>query len=92
MSAANARVALEATGLPERRQAPHRALHPELNSAHVRFVGLHKTYPGQSAPALADIDLNIQHGEIFGIIGRSGAGKSSLIRTINRLDQPEPPS
>ncbi len=88
MSAANARVALEATGLPERRQAPHRALHPELNSAHVRFVGLHKTYPGQSAPALADIDLNIQHGEIFGIIGRSGAGKSSLIRTINRLEQP----
>ena len=88
MSAANARVALEATGLPERRQAPHRALHPELNSAHVRFVGLHKTYTGQSAPALADIDLNIQHGEIFGIIGRSGAGKSSLIRTINRLEQP----
>ena len=88
MSAANARVALEATGLPERPQAPHRALHPELNSAHVRFVGLHKTYPGQSAPALADIDLNIQHGEIFGIIGRSGAGKSSLIRTINRLEQP----
>ncbi|MEG1081388.1 MAG: methionine ABC transporter ATP-binding protein [Pseudomonas sp.] len=51
-------------------------------------MGLNKTYPGQDAPALADIDLNIQRGEVFGIIGRSGAGKSSLIRTINRLEQP----
>ena len=88
MSAANARVALDAAGLPEHALAPQRALHPHLNSAHIRFIGLHKTYPGQAAPALADIDLNIQHGEIFGIIGRSGAGKSSLIRTINRLEQP----
>jgi D-methionine transport system ATP-binding protein len=38
--------------------------------------------------ALHGIDLAIQHGEVFGIIGRSGAGKSSLIRTINRLEQP----
>ncbi|MBM3112688.1 ATP-binding cassette domain-containing protein [Pseudomonas sp. P66] len=69
-------------------QAEQRALHPELSSTHVRFIGLSKTYPGQSAPALEAIDLNIQRGEIFGIIGRSGAGKSSLIRTINRLEQP----
>ncbi|MFJ4372681.1 methionine ABC transporter ATP-binding protein [Pseudomonas japonica] len=88
MSTANARVALDAPPVAEVRPARQRALHPKLNSAHVRFVGLHKTYPGQDAPALADIDLNIQHGEIFGIIGRSGAGKSSLIRTINRLEQP----
>lgn len=38
--------------------------------------------------ALHGIDLAIQRGEVFGIIGRSGAGKSSLIRTINRLEQP----
>jgi D-methionine transport system ATP-binding protein len=38
--------------------------------------------------ALQGIDLAIQRGEVFGIIGRSGAGKSSLIRTINRLEQP----
>ncbi len=88
MSSANAHVARDAPPLEAPRPSPQRALHPELNSAHVRFVGLHKTYPGQDAPALADIDLNIQHGEIFGIIGRSGAGKSSLIRTINRLEQP----
>jgi len=65
-------------------------LHPELNNAHVRFIGVSKTYDGRQGPvdALKGIDLAIQHGEIFGIIGRSGAGKSSLIRTINRLEQP----
>ncbi|GFM76572.1 methionine import ATP-binding protein MetN 2 [Pseudomonas cichorii] len=65
-------------------------LHPDLNHAHIRFSNLGKTYHGQQGPvqALSNIELAIQKGEIFGIIGRSGAGKSSLIRTINRLEQP----
>ncbi|HEF4760577.1 TPA: ATP-binding cassette domain-containing protein [Pseudomonas putida] len=71
-------------------QAIQTELHPELNHAHVRFINLGKTYDGQQGPvaALHGIDLAIQRGEVFGIIGRSGAGKSSLIRTINRLEQP----
>jgi D-methionine transport system ATP-binding protein len=88
MSAATALLAPGEHPLAPLHQAQRLALHPELDSAHVRFIGLGKTYPGQSAPALEAIDLNIQRGEIFGIIGRSGAGKSSLIRTINRLEQP----
>jgi len=49
-----------------------------------------KTYNGEQGPvrALHGIDLAVRRGEIFGIIGRSGAGKSSLLRTINRLEQP----
>jgi len=74
-------------GLPPR-DAEQTELHPDLNRAHVRFINLGKTYDGQSVPALQGIDLAIQRGEVFGIIGRSGAGKSSLIRTINRLEQP----
>ncbi|MCX4062984.1 ATP-binding cassette domain-containing protein [Pseudomonas sp. S1Bt30] len=69
------------------RDAEHTELHPDLNRAHVRFINLGKTYDG-TVHALQGIDLAIQRGEVFGIIGRSGAGKSSLIRTINRLEQP----
>ncbi|QEK12993.1 methionine ABC transporter ATP-binding protein [Crassaminicella thermophila] len=38
--------------------------------------------------ALKDINLRIDKGDIYGIIGLSGAGKSSLIRCINRLEEP----
>lgn len=86
MSQANALRA--PTPQPIRSSARQQALRPEVNDAHVRFIGLGKTYPGQPQPALQGIDLNIRRGEIFGIIGRSGAGKSSLLRTINRLEQP----
>lgn len=48
------------------------------------------TYAGPTGPvhALKNINLKIQPGEIFGIIGRSGAGKSSLVRCINLLNRP----
>lgn len=85
MSSASAHRATTAAAPPPARE---QQLRPELSNAHVRFIGVGKTYPGQAEPALQGIDLNIQRGEIFGIIGRSGAGKSSLIRTINRLEQP----
>ncbi|MDM0029959.1 methionine ABC transporter ATP-binding protein [Variovorax saccharolyticus] len=56
----------------------------------VVFEGVGKTYQAASGPvhALRGIDLTVPAGGIFGIIGRSGAGKSSLLRTINRLERP----
>jgi len=42
----------------------------------------------ESITALKNINLEINDGEIFGIMGLSGAGKSSLIRCINRLEEP----
>lgn len=56
----------------------------------VVFRNLSKVYESSAGKvaALSDIDLEIPAGSIFGIIGRSGAGKSSLLRTINRLELP----
>jgi phosphonate transport system ATP-binding protein len=39
--------------------------------------------------AVNDASLRIEPGEMVGIIGRSGAGKSSLLRLINRLYAPQ---
>ncbi|MEH7225826.1 methionine ABC transporter ATP-binding protein [Bacillus sp. JJ1566] len=41
-----------------------------------------------SVTAVNNVDLEINEGEIFGIIGYSGAGKSSLIRLLNGLETP----
>lgn len=38
--------------------------------------------------AVEDLDLEIENGEIFGVIGYSGAGKSTFVRLLNRLEEP----
>lgn len=38
--------------------------------------------------ALHDINLTVEDGEFFGIIGHTGSGKSTLIQQLNGLIQP----
>ena len=56
----------------------------------IEFQNLTKIYHSgdRQVAALNGIDLKIHKGEIYGVIGYSGAGKSSLIRCVNFLEQP----
>ena len=38
--------------------------------------------------AIDGINLHVEKGDIYGIIGLSGAGKSSLVQCINRIEEP----
>ncbi|HEY9437743.1 MAG TPA: ATP-binding cassette domain-containing protein [Streptomyces sp.] len=52
--------------------------------------GLTKVYQsrGRAVTALDGVDLHVREGEVYGVIGQSGAGKSSLIRCVNLLERP----
>jgi putative ABC transport system ATP-binding protein len=40
------------------------------------------------AVLVADVSIDLTAGELLGIVGPSGSGKSSLLRLLNRLDEP----
>ncbi|MBY0453942.1 MAG: ATP-binding cassette domain-containing protein [Burkholderiaceae bacterium] len=44
--------------------------------------------PSASVKAVDQVSLHIRRGEVFGIVGTSGAGKSTVLRTINLLERP----
>lgn len=44
--------------------------------------------PKGKVQVLKNVNLKIKKGDIFGIIGFSGAGKSTMIRCLNRIEEP----
>jgi subfamily B ATP-binding cassette protein HlyB/CyaB len=55
----------------------------------VTFEQIAFRYRPDAAAVLSDIDLDIQPGEVIGIVGRSGSGKSTLTKLVQRLYTPE---
>ncbi len=56
-----------------------------MNETVYDIQNLVKRYPGQEKPANDSITLQINQGEIFGILGDNGAGKTTLVRQMVNL-------
>jgi subfamily B ATP-binding cassette protein MsbA len=55
----------------------------------LEFRDVTARYPGQPQPAIADVSFSARPGTVTAIVGRSGSGKSSLIKLIPRFYNPE---
>jgi ABC-type sugar transport system ATPase subunit len=49
--------------------------------------GVSKSFPG--VKALDNVSFAIHQGEVVGLIGENGAGKSSLLKVLNGIYQPD---
>jgi putative ABC transport system ATP-binding protein len=45
---------------------------------------------GQRRVVLDDVDITIEQGEFFVLLGKSGSGKSTLLNLISGIDKPDP--
>ena len=59
-------------------------LNQSLRVEHLSF-----TYPDAAQPSLRDISFDMQQGEILGIIGGTGSGKSTLVQVLLGLYHPD---
>ena len=55
----------------------------------LRFENVTFTYPNDEEPILKDVSFDIAAGEMVGVVGATGAGKSTLAQLIPRLFDPQ---
>ena len=66
-------------------QAPAQMPQTPAGAPAVEFRGVSMTYPGAGAPALRNVTFRVAPGGVVGIIGGTGAGKSTLAQLIPRF-------
>ena len=71
---------------PDTTQSKRVPLEAPISHAALRLAGITKRY--RSNTVLGPIDLSLEEGRIYGLIGENGAGKSTLIRIVMGLSKP----
>jgi ATP-binding cassette subfamily B protein len=65
------------------------AAEPVRFDAVIRCEGVDFTYPGKDLPVVSGLDLDVKAGEVVGLVGRNGVGKTTLIRLLAGLYAPD---
>jgi ATP-binding cassette, subfamily B, multidrug efflux pump len=62
---------------------------PQVSPGPLVAQGLRFHYPGQGRPALEDVSFRLHAGRTLGLVGPTGAGKSTVLRLLLRHHAPE---
>jgi ATP-binding cassette, subfamily B, bacterial len=55
----------------------------------IEFRNVSYQYPGRDEPALEDVSFTIEPGQTVALVGRNGAGKSTIVKLLGRLYDPD---
>jgi ATP-binding cassette, subfamily C, bacterial CydD len=61
---------------------------PALRAPSLRVDGVTFSYPSAHRPALRELDFELAAGEHVALVGRSGAGKSTVVAVLMRFSDP----
>ncbi|HSF66032.1 MAG TPA: type I secretion system permease/ATPase [Nitrospiraceae bacterium] len=73
---------------PEPSYSPNRTTLPQVNG-HIVFEDVTFRYRPDTSEVLRKVSLTVTPGQVVGLVGRSGSGKSTIAKLIQRLYVPE---
>ena len=69
---------------PPERDPGQRGIRPEI-TGRMEFEDISFTYEGGSQPALDRVSFAVEEGQVIGVVGRSGSGKTTVTRLIQGI-------
>ncbi|MEU3916954.1 ABC transporter ATP-binding protein [Streptomyces sp. NPDC029004] len=75
--------------IPEREAASGNRPFPDRLARGIEFRDVTFTYPGSADPVLHRFNLTLPAGRCVALVGRNGAGKTTIVKLLSRLYEPD---